>query len=202
MKLTVTSAQNSPGSGLFQTLSLHTLSSPLGTLQLVTDARDRVCALDFEEATPHLQQTLRRYYGDCELVAAQKKSEAEARLQQYFSGDWGAVRHIVVADHGSPFQRQLWAALREIPAGQVMSYGELARQLGQPHAARKVGGANAANPIAIIVPCHRVIGSDGQLKGYAWGLARKQWLLAHEQARLRRPVCDDACSRSQMAAIG
>ena len=90
---------------------------------------------------------------------------------------------------GTVFQRRVWAALRRIPAGRTVSYGQLARSLGlqDPRAAIDVGAANAANPVALIVPCHRVGASDGSLRGYAWGLARKRWLLVHEHALADAP---------------
>jgi methylated-DNA-[protein]-cysteine S-methyltransferase len=85
-----------------------------------------------------------------------------------------------VATNGTDFQKSVWHALRAIPAGQTVTYGELARRLGQPTAMRAVGLANGANPIGIVVPCHRVVGANGTLTGYAGGLERKRWLLAHE----------------------
>jgi len=94
-----------------------------------------------------------------------------------------SIDHLRVATVGTPFQQRVWAALRTIPCGETMSYGDLARRIGQPSAVRAVGLANGANPIPIVVPCHRVIGASGQLVGYGGGLHRKQWLLAHERAR-------------------
>ena len=90
-----------------------------------------------------------------------------------------------MATNGTPFQRRVWAALRAIPAGETTSYGALARLLDAPGASRAVGLANGANPIGIVVPCHRVIGADGSLTGFGGGLARKQWLLQHEGAAFR-----------------
>ncbi|MBV9601179.1 MAG: methylated-DNA--[protein]-cysteine S-methyltransferase [Chloroflexi bacterium] len=83
--------------------------------------------------------------------------------------------------HGTSFQRRVWTALQTIPYGATTTYGELARELGEPRAIRAVGGANARNPISIVIPCHRLIGADGSLTGYAGGLQRKQWLLVHER---------------------
>jgi methylated-DNA-[protein]-cysteine S-methyltransferase len=82
----------------------------------------------------------------------------------------------------------VWAALRDIPAGSTLSYADLARRIGEPRAVRAVGAANGANPVAVIVPCHRVIGADGTLTGYGGGLERKQWLLAHEGVLPRLPL--------------
>jgi O-6-methylguanine DNA methyltransferase len=91
------------------------------------------------------------------------------------------IRDVPTATNGTDFQREVWAALRRIPAGVTVSYGGLAATVGRPDAVRAVGSANGANPIAIVVPCHRVIGSDASLTGYGGGLERKRWLLAHEQ---------------------
>jgi methylated-DNA-[protein]-cysteine S-methyltransferase len=95
-----------------------------------------------------------------------------------------AVERLPVRTNGTPFQQQVWAALREIPAATTMSYGELARKLGKPGASRAVGRANGSNPVGIVVPCHRVIGADGSLTGYGGGMDRKRWLLEHERAHL------------------
>ncbi len=92
--------------------------------------------------------------------------------------------HVVVDTGGTEFQRRVWAELRAIPPGSTRTYGELAARLGGPNASRAVGLANSQNPLSIVVPCHRLVGSDGSLTGYAGGLARKQWLLRHEGAIL------------------
>jgi methylated-DNA-[protein]-cysteine S-methyltransferase len=101
-------------------------------------------------------------------------------LHAYFDGQVDAIDNLVTDGEGTEFQRRVWAALRRIPAGSTCSYGELARTVGAPKASRAVGAANGANPIGLVVPCHRVIGSNGTLTGYGGGLERKRWLLAHE----------------------
>jgi methylated-DNA-[protein]-cysteine S-methyltransferase len=101
-------------------------------------------------------------------------------LSRYFSGEVGILDDIAVELNGTPFQKNVWQALRRIPAGRTLSYAELAKRIGEPSAIRAVGTANGANPVAVIVPCHRVIGSNGRLTGYGGGLDRKQWLLEHE----------------------
>jgi methylated-DNA-[protein]-cysteine S-methyltransferase len=108
-----------------------------------------------------------------------------AQLNAYFAGELTDF-DIPMAMHGTDFQRRVWSGLCEIPCGETISYGELARRVGSPKASRAVGLANGRNPIAIIVPCHRVIGSDGSLTGYGGGLDRKVWLLEHEAAPLGR----------------
>jgi len=113
-------------------------------------------------------------------VVAAYIDQAEAELTEYFAG--GRTTFDVALDlDGTPFQRAVWAQLRQIPHGATASYGELARKLGSPQASRAVGMANNRNPIAIIVPCHRVIGADGSLTGFGGGLPWKRWLLAREQ---------------------
>jgi methylated-DNA-[protein]-cysteine S-methyltransferase len=104
-----------------------------------------------------------------------------AQLGAYFAGEL-ADFDIPMAMHGTDFQRRVWAELRRIPYGETISYGELARRVGSPKASRAVGLANGRNPVAIVVPCHRVIGADGSLTGYGGGLDRKVWLLEHEAA--------------------
>ena len=107
-------------------------------------------------------------------------------LTRYFGGEIGALDTIAVELNGTPFQKNVWQALRRIPGGTTISYAELAKRIGEPSAVRAVGTANGANPVAVIVPCHRVIGSNGRLTGYGGGLDRKQWLLAHEGVVSRR----------------
>jgi methylated-DNA-[protein]-cysteine S-methyltransferase len=113
-------------------------------------------------------------------------TEVIAQLTEYFSGQ-RTVFDLPLAFTGTPFQTTVWRALLEIPYGQTVSYGELAARIGKPSASRAVGLANGRNPISIIVPCHRVVGSSGSLTGYGGGLARKQWLLALEQRRAHQP---------------
>lgn len=109
---------------------------------------------------------------------------AERALAEYFAGARRHFADLDLAPRGSTFQQQVWRALREIPFGRTASYGEIARRVGRERGARAVGAANHDNPLGIVVPCHRVIGADGRLTGYAGGLERKRWLLAHEGALL------------------
>jgi methylated-DNA-[protein]-cysteine S-methyltransferase len=112
---------------------------------------------------------------------------AAAQLAEYFAGIRIAF-DVPLAPQGTVFQRSVWAQLAAIPHGETRSYRDIARAVGNPAACRAVGAANAKNPIAIIVPCHRVIGASGTLTGYAGGLLAKQWLLEHEQRQLRVPL--------------
>ncbi len=165
-------------------LDLCKLESPLGELLLVTDSQEQLRALDFADHRAHLHRLLREHYGAHELVEGPAPAHMAAALRRYFEGDLAALDAVATLTAGSDLQRQVWAALRRIPGGQTTSYGELSRALGydDPRMAIEVGAAIGANPIAIVVPCHRVIAKSGDLKGYAWGLHRKRWLLAHEHA--------------------
>jgi methylated-DNA-[protein]-cysteine S-methyltransferase len=162
-------------------LFLDRIPSPLGTLAVVTtDAA--LIAVHFDDYDERLERSLRARYGAFAL-----REEAETRLgvrdalEAYFQGDLFALDTLVTHTSGTDFQRTVWHALRAIPAGTTLSYGALAQAIGKPQAMRAVGLANGANPIAIVIPCHRVIGANGTLTGYGGGIARKRWLLAHER---------------------
>jgi methylated-DNA-[protein]-cysteine S-methyltransferase len=150
---------------------------------IVTDAEQCLRAADWADHEARMQQLLRRHYGGVALHVRDARGDSAAKraLHAYFQGDFDAIRDVPTATNGTDFQREVWAALRRIPAGVTVSYGGLAATVGRPDAVRAVGSANGANPIAIVVPCHRVIGSDASLTGYGGGLERKRWLLAHEQ---------------------
>ena len=161
-------------------LTLSCYPAPLGELLLVTDDEQVLRALDFSDYATRMQRLLARHYGQFVLVEGPAPTAIAAALDRYFAGDLTAIDAIPVVTAGSDFQRQVWAALRAIPAGTTSGYGALAARIGRAGAARAVGLANGLNPIGIVVPCHRVIGASGALTGYAGGVARKQWLLAHE----------------------
>jgi methylated-DNA-[protein]-cysteine S-methyltransferase len=163
------------------------LPSPLGALRLIWDEDARVRALDFDDYEPRMHHLLDVHYGSerpC-LIDTPAPAQVATRLASYFDGELRALDDVEVMCGGSPFQKDVWRALRKIPAGSTLSYGELAKAIGRPAAVRAVGAANGANPIAIIVPCHRVIGANGTLTGYGGGIDRKRWLLAHEGVLLR-----------------
>lgn len=167
-----------------QAFSVEHLDTPTGRLLVVTDDDGCLRAVDWEDHGPRLHQLLRRQYGAdaVRLRAASRASAASDALRAYFAGDTGCLAGLAVATNGTGFQRRVWDALRGIPAGQTVSYGALAIRIGQPTAMRAVGLANGANPVSIVVPCHRVIGAGGALTGFGGGLERKRWLLAHEGA--------------------
>jgi methylated-DNA-[protein]-cysteine S-methyltransferase len=179
--------------GIMQ-LFLSRLESPAGDLLLVTDNDHNIRALDFATHEAHLRRGLREHYGSAELTDAPAPAEIAEAIARYFSGELRAIDALSTATAGSDLQRRVWAALRDIPVGTTTTYGKLARELGfdDPRAAIDIGAANGANPIAIVVPCHRVIASNGDLKGYAWGLQRKRWLLEHEGAIAREHVAPRA----------
>ena len=160
-------------------------NSPLGMLLIVTDDQATVRALDFADYESRMQKLLSRGYGEYDLAGGRTPSAVRSALDSYFAGDLSAVENVPVATGGTEFQSQVWNRLRAIPAGTTSTYGELAEQLGRPGASRAVALANGANPVAIIVPCHRVIGANGALTGYGGGVSRKRWLLAHE-AKLKQ----------------
>ncbi|MBC7506119.1 MAG: methylated-DNA--[protein]-cysteine S-methyltransferase [Sandarakinorhabdus sp.] len=161
-------------------LTLGRYAAPMAELLVVTDDEGVLRALDFSDYEERMQRLLARHYGAFALVEGAVPAALAAALNAYFGGDLAALDAVPVATGGSEFQRQVWAALRAIPAGTTSGYGALAARIGRPGAARAVGLANGANPIGIVVPCHRVIGASGALTGYAGGVERKRWLLAHE----------------------
>jgi methylated-DNA-[protein]-cysteine S-methyltransferase len=166
-------------------LSLDRYSSPIGIILLITDETGVLRALDFEEYETRMRRLLRLHYGEVALSEGKAPPALGAALDAYFTGDLTALNRLPVATGGTEFQRKVWSLLRDIAPGTTLSYGALAAQLGHPKASRAVGLANGANPIGIVVPCHRVIGASGRLTGYAGGLVRKRWLLDHENAPVR-----------------
>jgi methylated-DNA-[protein]-cysteine S-methyltransferase len=176
-----------------------TLASPIGALTLATRG-GRVCLLHFGADAPAIGRMLQRWYPGEPIDAAEappfdlaaapsagngQPIEPVERLRAYFAGDVNALEAIDVELNGTSFQKQVWAALRTVRAGTTAAYAEIARSISAPSAIRAVGAANGANPVAVIVPCHRIIGANGSLTGYGGGLDRKRWLLEHEGLRLR-----------------
>jgi methylated-DNA-[protein]-cysteine S-methyltransferase len=160
------------------------IDSAIGTLLLISRG-DRLCALDYRGYDHRMNAFLAARFGDYTLHDANDPGGAASAVRAYLGGDMRALDVLAVDTGGTPFQESVWAELRRIPAGTTITYGELARRVGQPSASRAVGHANSLNPVAIVVPCHRVIGANATLTGYAGGLDRKRWLLEHEGVRLR-----------------
>ncbi|MGN5373324.1 MAG: methylated-DNA--[protein]-cysteine S-methyltransferase [Sphingomonas hengshuiensis] len=168
-----------------QLLLSETLPSPVGAITILTDAAGVLRALEFEDYHDRMERLLRLHYpGGWRVDPASAPSDAMRAMTAYFAGDLAAIEALPTATGGTAFQRAVWAALRDVRAGRTVAYGDIAAAIGRPGAMRAVGMANGANPIAIVVPCHRIIGRSGMLTGYAGGLARKQWLLTHERAML------------------
>jgi methylated-DNA-[protein]-cysteine S-methyltransferase len=163
-----------------QTFSLDRLDTPIGTALLVTDDEGVLRALDWEDYAPRMRELLRLHHGVVVLKEARAPAAMRTALTAYFNGDLDRLSEVAWRVAGTPFQQKVWVALAKIPAGQTMSYGALAAKLNMPNAMRAVGHANGANPISVVVPCHRLIGADGSLVKYGGGLDRKRWLLRHE----------------------
>ena len=156
------------------------ISSPVGDLVLVAGEDGALRLTWFDPDDERWRRDLGRRYPDASLVAARDPFGLSSSLRSYFKGDVFILDKLPVVFTGTPFQVKVWKALRKIRVGTTTSYGALARKIGEPKAVRAVGLANGSNPIGVVVPCHRVIGSDGSLTGYGGGLPRKKWLLAHE----------------------
>lgn len=171
------------------TLLTDEIPSPIGGIILVTlseetatNAAYPLCAVEFDDCLDRLQRNLKARFGRYELRNAKNPDGHSKRMTAYLEGEVTAIDSLPVDSGGTDFQQQVWKQLRQIPAGETWQYGEMARKLGRPDAPRAVGAANGRNPLSIVVPCHRLIGSTGKLTGYAGGLKRKEWLLKHEGA--------------------
>lgn len=159
-------------------LAREVIPTPVGEMHAVY-VSETLCALDFGDFVPRLRALLTRRFGAYELVLERPAESITEPLERYFGGEVDALESVRVDAGGTPYQARVWAALRTIRPGLTRTYGDLAAFVGSTHA-RAIGHANSLNPIAIVVPCHRVIGADAALTGYAGGLARKRWLLDHE----------------------
>ena len=177
-----------------KSLHLIKLASPIGEILLVTDEQVLV-SLDYEGYEHRMMRLLEKRYGPFNLVESNSNNsqldQLVTSIEAYLAGELTAIDNIPVNPGGTKFQANVWQALRSIAPGTVMSYGELARHLGKPAAVRAVGTTNGLNPISIVLPCHRVIGANGSLTGYAGGIERKRWLLEHEGVDLTRPPAPD-----------
>ncbi|MCB5364790.1 methylated-DNA--[protein]-cysteine S-methyltransferase [Pusillimonas sp. CC-YST705] len=166
------------------TFLLERMQTPLGQMLLVSDEQQILRALDWWDYEVRMRELMRQQYKGThiELRETQLSSPAALAMRAYFEGDLAAPDTLHIDTGGTVFQREVWHALRTVPAGQTLSYLELATRIGRPKAVRAVGLANGANPISIVLPCHRIIGSNRNLTGYGGGLFRKRWLLEHEKA--------------------
>lgn len=148
------------------------IDTPIGSLSAVADGEGRLIELRFDGDLL-----------DAGAAGPPLAAKHAREIEEYFAGTRREFT-IPLAPRGTGFQLAVWNALLEVPYGDTISYAELARRIGRPAAVRAVGAANGANPIPVVIPCHRVIGSNGTLTGYGGGIERKQWLLAHEGRRL------------------
>jgi methylated-DNA-[protein]-cysteine S-methyltransferase len=168
-----------------ETLTLDRLATPIGTALLVTDAGGNLRAFNWTDYENHMLAWVARHYPRAQRREGRAPDPVRRPFEAYFQGDARALEPVPWTASGTPFQLSVWNALCTIPAGETLSYAGLAERIGRPTAVRAVGLANGANPVAVVVPCHRVIGTNGSLTGYGGGLPRKRWLLAHEGARFR-----------------
>lgn len=166
-------------------LTVSTLPSPVGPLALACDEDGRLRGVSFGDG---LSKAMRREYPDVVLDTGETPDAVREGLDAYFAGDQTALGRIPWSLEGAVaaggFQARVWKALADIPAGLTISYGEMARRAGEPGAAQAAGVALNRNPIAVVLPCHRVVGADGAMVGFGGGLERKTWLLRHEGALL------------------
>ena len=170
-------------------LTLSWLDSPIGPLALATDPEGRLRGVSFSgDRTDAPVRCMRREYPAAAFHDGEPPAVIARELQAYFAGDRHALTRIPWSLDGASaadgFQSRIWRALADVPAGQTLTYGEIAKRAGDPGAAQAAGVALNRNPIALVLPCHRVIGADGAMVGFGGGLERKTWLLRHEGALL------------------
>lgn len=165
-------------------LLVDRLATPIGELVVVADREGRLRAVDWTEHEARMLRLLGSQYRGVaiRLDPAGNPGGLTDAFAAYFAGDLAAIDTLPVATGGTAFQRAVWAALRGVRCGETITYRTLANLAGRPAAIRAAGHANGSNPISIVLPCHRVIGTDGTLTGYGGGIERKRWLLAHEGA--------------------
>ncbi|HEX4711831.1 methylated-DNA--[protein]-cysteine S-methyltransferase [Phenylobacterium sp.] len=168
-----------------EALTLDRLATPIGTALLVADEQAVLRAFNWTDYEPAMMAWIGRHYPKAKLVEGRAPPAMRGPFEAYFQGDPRALEAVRWRASGTAFQLEVWEALCSIPAGETLSYAGLAERIGRPTAVRAVGLANGANPVAVVVPCHRVIGTNGSLTGYGGGLPRKRWLLDHEGASFK-----------------
>lgn len=173
-------------------LILSRLPTPIGEALVVVDAEHVLRAFDWSDYQPRMRRLMRRHYGATPIVDGHTPAPIAEAVARYFDGDLHALSALAWRTAGTAFQRSVWAALCDIAPGATLSYKALAERIGAPAAVRAVGLANGANPVGLVVPCHRVIGARGALTGYGGGLDRKRWLLSHESG-LRTNLTKNSC---------
>jgi len=166
-------------------LTLERLATPIGTALLVTDEEGVLRAFNWTDYEPHMLAWIARHYPSSPFSESKAPRSLRGAFEAYFEGDAQALGRVPWKASGTTFQLKVWESLCTIRAGETLSYLGLAQRIGHPTAVRAVGLANGANPVAVAVPCHRVIGTNGSLTGYGGGLDRKRWLLNLEGAKFR-----------------
>ena len=165
-----------------ETLTLDRLTTPVGIALLVTDEEGVLRAFNWTDYEPAMLAWIGKHSPKAQRVEGRAPPTVRGPFEAYFGGEARALEAVPWKASGTAFQLLVWETLCGIPAGVTISYAELARRIGRPTAVRAVGLANGANPVAVVVPCHRVIGANGALTGYGGGLPRKRWLLDLEGA--------------------
>ncbi len=166
-------------------LLINRIDTPIGEMVIVADHDGNLRAADWTDHEARMYRLLRLHYGEngFRLEPARNLNGLTDAISSYFVGELTAIDTLPVETGGTPFQREVWRALRNITCGTSVSYAKLAERIGRPTAVRAVGLANGSNPVGVVVPCHRVIGSNSSLAGYGGGIERKRWLLNHESKR-------------------
>jgi methylated-DNA-[protein]-cysteine S-methyltransferase len=172
--------------GMPKRLLLDRVRTPIGEALVITDEMARLRALDWADCEDKMRILLRHHYGSLGVTPGRLPQRLQQALAGYFEGEYSSLGSVEWSTAGTSFQRLVWTTLTTIPPGRTLSYAVLAARIGRPKAVRAVGLANGANPISIVVPCHRVIGTSGSLTGYGGGIERKRWLLNHEGAAFRQ----------------
>ncbi len=163
-------------------LSVDLLPSPIGQVLLFTDEDGFLRALHWEDFRDRFTAQVQRFYPDVPIEPGAAPEQVRSPLTDYFAGGLERLAQTPWRIHGTDFQRTVWTALHDIAPGETRTYAGQAALIGKPAAIRAVGAANGANPISLVLPCHRVIGTGGALTGYGGSLPRKAWLLKHEGA--------------------
>jgi methylated-DNA-[protein]-cysteine S-methyltransferase len=171
-----------------ETLTLERLPTPIGTALLVTDEAGNLRAFNWTDYEDRMLAWIARHYRKAQVREGRSPAAVRGAFEAYFAGEARALETVPWVAAGTAFQLKVWETLCSIPAGETLSYAGLAERIGRPSAVRAVGLANGANPVAVVVPCHRVIGANGSLTGYGGGLPRKKWLLALEGATFKEQM--------------
>lgn len=165
-------------------LRFDSFPTPLGEMTVAATDTGAICLLDFSDCGQRSERLLSRRFGSFERATTQNPQGIGDRMADYFTGQNPAACFLGLEldTGGTDFQKTVWRALSQIPYGETISYSQLAERISAPRAVRAAGSANGCNPVAIVVPCHRVIARNGKLAGYAGGVERKRLLLRHEQS--------------------